>query len=280
MAKHAVTLTVKRQAAEHIAKLAAALEEGQSEELITCLERMSSFHRYSLTNALLIQQQRPSATRVAGFRQWKRVGRWVKKGERGIKILVPFFRQKEDDREVEERSSVYFGVGHVFDIEQTEGEPLPDINKATGDPGVMLDRVRGLIHGEGIILDEAAPGLGTAKASARRDRSTGQRYIDTTPGCAASEQFALLVHELAHQRLHLSPDAEPTDTQTKEAEAEAVSYVVCMAVGVDASLSAKDYLQSWRVDAGLLQASLTKVQLTAASIIETLTANQAASVAA
>lgn len=270
MTKNAVTQAVKKQAADRIAALAASLQDGESAELMACLKQMSRFHRYSITNTMLIYTQCPSATRVAGFRQWKRLGRWVKSGEKGIKILVPYISKMQDDEDEDSRV-VWFGVGHVFDISQTDGQPLVDINRPTGDPGPALDRLRSIVRGDGISLSEGVADLGAAKARARRDLIGDRYFIDVKPDCSDAEAFALIVHELAHIRLHLAPDAEPIGTQTKEAEAEAVAYVVCSAAGLDTSLSAKDYLQSWQVDTDLLSASLTRIQEAATDIITKLT---------
>ena len=85
---------LKKLTTESLNELAALLEQGRSERLIALLKTMGRFHRYSLHNVCLIVAQRPSATRVAGFYTWRSVGRFVRKGEKGIAILAPIVRRR------------------------------------------------------------------------------------------------------------------------------------------------------------------------------------------
>src|SRR6202050_3305130 len=80
------------------------LEAGKSETLTAYLGAMARFHSYSFGNILQIARQRPSATRVAGIRAWNELGRFVKKGEKGIQILAPIIghRRKRDTAEQEQ----------------------------------------------------------------------------------------------------------------------------------------------------------------------------------
>jgi antirestriction protein ArdC len=104
----------------------------QSEGFRRYLEAQAKFHRYSCGNVLLILGQRPEATQVAGFRAWHALGRHVRRGEQGIRILVPLrgrapARAAADDVDAEGQVQrrLFFGTGVVFDIAQTEGDPLP-----------------------------------------------------------------------------------------------------------------------------------------------------------
>ena len=91
------------------------------------LRTMAKFHHYSFANSLLIYAQKPVATRVAGYRAWQSLGRQVRKGETGIKIFVPFTKRLDDPETGEEDKRVTgFGVGNVFDVSSTDGEPLPE----------------------------------------------------------------------------------------------------------------------------------------------------------
>ena len=113
-----------------IAQLNEALRNGKSETLNQFLETVARFHRYSLNNAILIAAQQPDATRIAGFHAWKKFGRCVRKGEHGIAIFAPMSRSKDhDERETstsEGKKSVFgFRIAYVFDVSQTEGDPLP-----------------------------------------------------------------------------------------------------------------------------------------------------------
>src|SRR5580700_7607033 len=101
---------------------------------------MGRFHRYSWGNTLLIASQRPTATHVAGFHAWHQLGRSVKKGEKGIVILAPMVvKQKDSAAEIEPPSKepsrvAGFRAAYVFDVAQTEGQPLPQFAATKGDP--------------------------------------------------------------------------------------------------------------------------------------------------
>src|SRR5699024_6564932 len=106
---------------------------------------------------------------VAGFQRWKRLGRFVKSGEKGIAILAPLaFRKKrtgdeeggedqspadDDNPEKPKRRVAGFKVAYVFDVSQTDGKPLPEFAAVDGDPGDKLERLEGVIRGHGIELN-------------------------------------------------------------------------------------------------------------------------------
>src|ERR1700690_2028495 len=122
------------------------LEAGKSETLTAYLPAMARFHAYSFGNIMAIARQRPTATRVAGFGTWKEMGRFVKKGEKGIQILAPMigYRRKKDDANQDPDGSakpqtmlIGFRAVYVFDVAQTEGEDLPEFeHNITGEVGV------------------------------------------------------------------------------------------------------------------------------------------------
>ena len=117
-------------------KLEESLKQGKSDALLKYLATVSKFHNYSMRNLLLIWQQNEDATMVAGFRAWQKHGRSVKKGDKGIGIFAPMpFKKKDQDgnpsqgksKTDEETQMMGFRVVHVFDISQTEGDPLPKL---------------------------------------------------------------------------------------------------------------------------------------------------------
>src|SRR5688500_13147569 len=127
---------LKKLTTESLKELATLLEQGRSERLIALLKTMGRFHRYSLHNVCLIVAQRPSATRVAGFHTWRSVGRFVRRGEKGIAILAPIVRRRlEETQKDEPRVIAGFRTAYVFDVEQTDGAPLPQTADVAGDPG-------------------------------------------------------------------------------------------------------------------------------------------------
>ena len=120
--------------AKHLAEnalnaLIEALEKGRSEALRTYLAAMGRFHKYSWGNCLLIASQKPDATHVAGFHTWLRLRRYVRKREKGIVILAPMVgkqrAEQEDAPETEQTWVFGFRAAHVFDVSQTDGDPLP-----------------------------------------------------------------------------------------------------------------------------------------------------------
>jgi hypothetical protein len=111
-------------------RLMKALEAGHSQALRTYLQVMSRFHRYSWGNCLLIYSQRPDAAHVAGYHAWLKHQRHVRNGEKGIAILAPMVGRKrgtgDELREDSETRLIGFRAAHVFDISQTDGEPLAE----------------------------------------------------------------------------------------------------------------------------------------------------------
>src|SRR3972149_10367448 len=113
--------------AEVLARLEEAVGQIQdSETFRRYLDVQARFHHYSFGNVALILFQRPDATHVAGYNTWLKLLRYVRRGETGIRIIVPM-RKKQREDDPEEEARLFFGIGNVFDISQTEGEDLPDI---------------------------------------------------------------------------------------------------------------------------------------------------------
>jgi len=80
---------VRKVAREAFDQLVKDVEAGKSDTLKAYLKAMGRFHRYSVGNAILIQLQQPDSIHVAGFRAWHKLGRHVKKNEKGIVIMAP-----------------------------------------------------------------------------------------------------------------------------------------------------------------------------------------------
>jgi len=149
-------------------QLVAALKAGRSEALTGYLRAIGRFHRYSLHNVLLIASQKPNASYVAGFRTWNQLGRFVKKGEKGIVILAPIVRRKpenEEEREETSASVAGFRSAYVFDVSQTDGKELPQIGIVQGDPCEYRERLRTFAQSQGISVEyssDIAPARGTS----------------------------------------------------------------------------------------------------------------------
>jgi len=224
-----------------LAKLELAVLDVQDSDTFKAYLRMAAkFHKYSFGNILLIASQRPEATRVAGFRTWQALGRFVRRGEKGIAIVVPFRSLRDNDEgEVEER--VRFGAGYVFDVSQTEGPDLPEVEVPllTGDGG--------------------AAGFW----------QLATRTIWIAPGLSTDQAAKTFAHELAHA---FDPESATYAEWRgeREAVAEAVAFVVCERYGLDTSARSVPYIAGWSQDAATLKRALGKVQTVAHEIIRRL----------
>ena len=263
----------KKRSEEALEELALVLEKSQSETLLRYLSMLSRFHRYSFGNCMLIAMQRPEATLVAGFRRWKKLGRYVRKGEQGIAILAPLvYRAKvseENGDDVQEEklkrltSVCGFRVVYVFDVSQTDGDALPEFAAITGDPGEKLSRLEEIVRAKGIELSYA-PIPGGAEGLSEGGK------ITVVPTLGPAETFSVLAHEAAHELLHRTARRKETTKTVRETEAEAVAYVVCRASGLDCSTRCSDYIQLYQGDRETLQESLDHIQRVSSAILTEL----------
>jgi hypothetical protein len=260
----------KQIASRAIEQLSQALDKGRSETLTNYLAAIGRFHRYSLRNVMLIASQKPTASHVAGFHTWHKLGRFVKKGEKGILILAPIARPKnqsvEPDETDESSTAVGFRAAYVFDISQTDGQELPEIGNVNGDPREYRERLGNFVTEQGIVLEysqDIAPARGT---------SAGGK-ITLLPGQSPAEEFATLAHEIAHELMHRDERRSSTSKRSRETEAEAVAFVVCQAIGLETGSAAQDYIGLYGGDAMLLRKSLESVQQTATQILNAIGAD-------
>jgi antirestriction protein ArdC len=249
-----------------VVRLMETLERGQSEALKTYLRVMSRFHKYSWGNCLLIYIQRQDATHVAGFHAWLTMRRYVRKGEKGIVILAPMVgRKKSDGQLTEDEQTRLFGfrAAHVFDISQTDGDPLPEFATVKGDPRGYANRLEYFVTSQGIALAY------DSKIAPAKGLSSGGK-ITLLPKMLQAEHFAVLVHETAHELLHRGDRRKETTQTIRETEAEAVAFVVCSAIGLDTSSSCSDYIQLHAGDKATLAESLAFIQQTASRILQAI----------
>ena len=239
------------------------------------LQVVSKFHRYSFNNHLMIFCQRPDATVVAGFNRWKSLGRFVKKGEKGIAIFAPCkYKTKVETEDGDEKTLQQirgFRVVHVFDISQTEGEELVD-----------LDAVRPkLLDGdapEGIWEVLVAQANDAGFDVIRHQRGTENCYCDfvskkiaVRPDVAPAQAVKSLIHELGHAILHSEGPA--ASREVAETEVESVAFVVCGAIGLDTGDYSFPYVARWSSgETELLKATAERVLRCAGSLLEKLEA--------
>ena len=228
------------------------------------------FHNYSWGNQLLIWSRKPDATRVAGFRTWQKLNRFVKKGEKGIPIFAPmFFKDKQsadaDGLVTEEKMRLWFKVVYVFDVSQTDGEPLPALPQTcAGEPGRLESALLALAVDRGIQVEFGA--TGDAQGYAEKDGS----HILVSSSLNPAGRAAVLVHELSHCLLHFDKERK-VNLKQRELEAEAVAYVVGTHYGLE--MPSNFYLASYGVKASDLLESLPVIQKTAAEIINAVGAD-------
>ena len=258
---------IKKITEQSIQCLAESMRQGKSESLVQYLRLVSRFHRYSLHNVLLIALQKPSASYVAGFRAWNKLGRSVRKGEKGILILAPMVKKvAEEDachRELETKRVVGFRSAYVFDVSQTDGAPLPSLATVSGDPGVYRNRLTQFAVSQSISVSyssEIAPARGV---------SIGGKIL-LLPGMTVAEEFATLAHEVAHELMHRGERRAATTKTVRETEAEAVAFVVCSAVHLETASASQDYIGLYHGDSDLLLESLEYIQRAATGILSAL----------
>lgn len=257
--------TLETSIEESSQELVQQMEAGKSETLVQYLEYCAQFHEYSFRNILLALWQRPGLTRLAGLRQWNKLGRRVKAGEKGIAILAPMtVKRSRDEEDLEEEPNVItlFKVVYVFDVSQTEGDPLPDLVHATGDVSVLYPRLVEAVQEAGIKLEvlEDVPGSFGALGA-----SYGGRIV-LRVDLAPADAFRTLVHEYAHELLHWRAAKE--DKTICETEADATAFIVCRHFSIECDTA--DYLQLHDSTTHVLLDRLETIRRTAARIIVAL----------
>ena len=256
---------------QEIKKILEQLEGGvkelfESDRYKEFLCTMAKFHDYSLNNTLLIAMQRPEATLVAGFTTWKNsFKRYVKKGEKGIRILAPapykvrqlrtkidpethmpvLDQNKNPVKEEVEIKIPAFKIAHVFDVSQTEGEEIPMLG---------VDELSGNIEGYEYLyeaLKRSCPvpiTLENITGGAKGYYHPTENRIALKEGMSEIQNVKTLIHEMAHQKLHADKEKNKElhiDRNTKEVEAESVAYVICQHYGIDTSEYSFPYLVGW-----------------------------------
>lgn len=225
-----------------------------SEEWVRYLDTQRRFPSYSFNNTILIYLQRPDATLVAGFHAWKRLGRSVKKGERGIRIIAPVSRRRQtgsdttvtsdpDDNNSTDgtREVVAFRPVAVFDRTQTEGLDIAEApchlldGSDVGNAFSQLQRVAEALEFDvEIAADLPGQRNGDCSHLAHRIRV----HADRSP----RQQVKSLAHEIGHAILHGDGlVARPI----AELEAESVAYLVCDGLGLDSGSYTFGYIASW-----------------------------------
>jgi len=232
-------------------RLALAVEQmADSDSFAAWLRARASFHTYSFNNSLLIAMQCPDASRILGYRAWQqKFGRQVRKGEKAIRILAPCrVKVGEAERATGIESAfrvVGFKWASVFDVSQTEGPDLPELDyrPLEGEAPDLADQLCAVAMASGLEIRREALSGGM---HGYLRRSENLIAIDTA--CSGAMAAKVLAHELGHAFdpwLIENPDDYSAHRGDCEAVAESVAFVVCSAFGLDAGPSAVGYVASW-----------------------------------
>ncbi|WP_326910712.1 ArdC family protein [Sedimentibacter sp. MB31-C6] len=275
---------------DKVKKLLTQLEDGvkevfDSEKYKNYLKTMSNFHNYSFNNTLLICMQNPNASLVAGFNTWKKLKRIVNKGEKGIAILAPcnFKAYIEKDKldpdtnnpiinantgEIEKikvpAMPNRFRTVHVFDINQTKGEPIPN----------LVEELKGNIKDyKNFIESLKAISIFPVKFENIDGECKGycdfkDRIIAIKTGMDEKQIVKTAIHEIAHSILHGKENSD-IDRKTAEVQAESVAFVVCNYYGIDTKDYSFGYVAGWSENKDIkeLKNSLSVIQKTSNSLI-------------
>lgn len=241
------------------------------------LEVRAKFRSYSLHNVLMIMVQRPSARLVAGYRKWQEMGRQVRAGERGIAIFAPLLvrvpakpepeaeeaepeteaESEEQAEETLERRLVGFRIVHVWDVEQTEGKPLPEPPEPKllegADRDGLFERLAGFAEARGwrVLLEVPMPFPGCNGATFPEERA-----IRIRPSLPPLQRAKTLCHELGHALLNAE---ETLPRELEELEAESVAYIVLRCLGIDPGSFSLPYLANWYATPNKLQSRLGRI---------------------
>ncbi|MDQ6905196.1 MAG: ArdC family protein [Chloroflexota bacterium] len=261
-------------AGEHDEKMQAVLETLErgiaaildGDAFARYLATLARFHMYSPKNVALIHAQHRDATRVAGYRAWQTLGRQVRKGERGIRIVVPYRARVTPEEESGQDVQIVtgWGIGHVWDVAQTEGEPLalPPIHGALSGDATVAEIVREeltrWLHGQGVTLVRKETGrangyyLPRAREIAIHQDLTGLRELKT------------LVHEAAHCAAEHCGGVRWEDAETV---AEGAAYTVLSHFGLDTSGYSFGYVAHWARDIAVVRRNLAAIHAVANRLI-------------
>jgi len=231
-------------------------EARKSEEMQRYLDFVARFHQYSPSNIFLIMLSKPDATMVAGFQAWKKMGRYVMKGEKGIPIFAPMI-YKEDPNDENSKVLHGFRVVYVFDISQTDGDPLPPVPdwKSPEKSVELTEKLIRFAESKGItVIYKELPG--ETQGVSRRGA------IEISPDAGTKT----LIHELAHELLHQRTDIF-LDREIREMEAECVGYVVAKYFGID-GLNSPNYITLNGIASEMIQKNKDRMHHIASEIIQ------------
>jgi len=274
--------TSDRLSEAHDALVEAVESIATGEDWARMLDTASRFHRYSANNVFLIMLQRPEATRVAGYRTWQSLGRQVRKGEHGIRILAPCkYRHTGLDAETGQEI-IYAGIRGfttttVFDVSQTDGNELPDVTPTLLDgEGVagLWDALAAQVKLQGYTLERGD----CYGANGTTDHSV--RTVRVRHDLGDAQATKTLCHELAHVLLHPDTATYLQCRGRSEVEAESVAFLVCHAAGLTTDGYSFPYVARWADgDPDLVRSTAERVLKAARAVVASLESEELEAVA-
>jgi hypothetical protein len=250
------------------------------------LNAMSKFNCYSANNIMLILQQNPNATLVAGYGAWKKIGRAVNRGEKGIGIIAPIKRyyyvnknenpskeinlkddKIDEKKDLEKKEYVDFTRKTIFDISQTFGKDLPE----------LAPELEGHIDNYNLVLynlkqiSPVSVYFEDIKNGSKGSYNKKDKKIIINKGMSDKQTVKTLIHEISHAIVHSSISTQKSK-ETKEVEAESIAYIVCNNFGLDTSEYSFPYITAWShsTKKNLILESLDTIKKTSTELIESI----------
>lgn len=252
---------------EMMAKLEQGVEETfKSGKFQDWLNFQAKFHKYSYCNSILIFTQRPDATRVAGFSTWKDMGRFVKKGEKAIKIFAPIFKKvKNEETDEDKQVLVAFRVVNVFDVSQTDGKDLPDICEEIRTSSEVADQI---IDGLYQVAKEKGIPVDTYEIGDSHGWYSPMEHKIGLKNAAADQFAKTFLHEMAHAMTWENGQ----EYAEGELIAEGTAYVVAQYFGLETGSYSFEYVAAWasRAEAEALKKVASTIQKAAETLINRL----------
>lgn len=252
-----------------------------SDKFKNYLNTVAKFHRYSSRNIDLIYSQNPDATQIAGFKQWKNdFNRSVNKGEKSIRISAPIIKKLTPEEQqrlktTEERAVVGYRYIPVFDIEQTHGAPVPNVNDFVKENLSDHKNVTNLYHELTEYLNENTD-LKVSEQNLDAQKGVKGFFQPATNEIVIGEsepdsalKLKTLYHEYAHSQLHgLTSEFRDRPREYKETQAEAVAYIAMQNIGVDTSDYSLGYVATWAQNKDVIHEALSEIQKVSNKVVD------------
>lgn len=253
------------------------------EDWLKFLSFQAQFYNYSFGNAMLIFSQNPNATYVKGYKAWNQLGRYVKKGSKGLAILAPCIRKVEVFKEPENKNLYHdeeaekeirkvvsgFRIAYVYDIADTDGDDsmLPVLVTGLAGNGEqekeIYERLLNVISKEHCVQKVS----GTAS---KGSFNLETKVISIREDLEYLQKIKTLLHEYAHLLDFQMHPEDDISRNRRELIAESVAFIVSLRLGLDTSRYSMSYIKSWLKDKEELKIIADSVQKIAYTIITEL----------